>query len=165
MSLQTATVGVAPELEITESPSKYAHIVLRAIAFIVDELVLVPFALLGYVLISRGEPGYIAGGVSVFAYGQAMAFYNRCILMGVTGQSWGKMLTGTRLISTRTGEPLGVGRTIIRDMCHAVDFVLVIGAFFPIFDRRRQSLADKIAGSVVVNVKRATGRTRSSRPQ
>ncbi|HRC57755.1 MAG TPA: RDD family protein [Kofleriaceae bacterium] len=127
---------------------------LRAIAFIVDELVLVPFAALGYILISQGTAGYITGGVSVFAYGQAMAFYNRCVLMGETGQSWGKLLTGTKLISIRTGEPLGVGRTIVRDMCHAADFVLVVGSFFPIFDGRRQSLADKIAGSVVINVRR-----------
>lgn len=163
MDLQDATVGVmAPALE---SESKYAHIVLRAIAFVLDELVLVPFAALGYALISQGTTNFITGGVSVFAYGQAMAFYNRCIRMGVTGQSWGKMLTGTRLVSERTGEPLGVGRTIIRDMCHAADFVLVIGAFFPIFDRRRQSLADKIAGSVVVNVRRAHAAARADLPR
>lgn len=165
MSLQNATVGMAPSLEIMDASSKYAHMVLRVIAFIVDELVLVPFALIGYVLISQGGAGYITAGVSAFAYGQAMAFYNRCILMGVTGQSWGKMLTGTRLLSERTGEPLGVGRTIVRDMCHAVDFVLVIGSFFPIFDRKRQSLADKIAGSVVVNVRRASVQTGSSLPR
>ena len=163
MDLQDATVGVeAPRLE---SESRYAHIVLRAIAFILDELVLVPFAAIGYVLISQGTTGYITGGVSAFAYGQAMAFYNRCIRMGVTGQSWGKLVTGTRLVSERTGEPLGVGRTIIRDMCHAADFVLVIGAFFPIFDRRRQSLADKIAGSVVVNVRRERAAAGSDLPR
>src|SRR5437868_1958855 len=112
MNIQDATVGVmAPRLETTAT---YANIVLRAIAFIVDELVLVPFAALGYFLISHGTTSWITGGVSVFAYGQAMAFYNRCILMGVTGQSWGKLLTGTRLVSARTGEPLGVGRTIVR---------------------------------------------------
>src|SRR3954453_17847683 len=99
MRLQNPTVGVHPSFEIADSSWKYAHIVLRVIAFIVDELVLVPFALVGYVLISQGETAYITGGVSVFAYGQAMAFYNRCILMGETGQSWGKMLTRTRLLS------------------------------------------------------------------
>jgi serine/threonine-protein kinase len=164
MTLQDATVGVtAPSFEATATTT-YANIVLRAIAFVIDELVLVPFAALGSFLISHGTAGWITGGVSVFAYGQAMAFYNRCILMGVTGQSWGKMLTGTRLVSARTGEPLGVGRTIVRDMCHAADFVLVIGAFFPLFDARRQSLADKIAGSVVVNVRPAARRTTSALP-
>jgi serine/threonine-protein kinase len=154
--------GVAPSLE---APTTYAHIVLRLIAFVVDELVLVPFAAIGYVLIAQGTTAYITGGISAFAYGQAMAFYNRCILMGVTGQSWGKLLTGTRLVSARTGEPLGVGRTIVRDMCHAVDFVLVIGAFFPLFDAKRQSLADKLAGSVVVNVWRVSGQPGSALPR
>jgi len=163
LSLQDATVGGMPALE--PHATKYANIVLRAIAFIVDELVLVPFAALAYFLISHGTTNWISGGISVFAYGQAMAFYNRCILMGVTGQSWGKLLTGTRLVSERTGEPLGVGRTIVRDMCHATDFVLVVGAFFPLFDRRRQSLADKIAGSVVVNVRCVPAAATSSLPR
>ncbi len=149
----------APEIP---PPSAYAHVVLRAISFIVDELVLVPFAALAYVLISQGTTGYITGGISVFAYGQAMAFYNRCILMGETGQSWGKLLTGTKLVSIRTGEALGVGRTIVRDMCHAADFVLVVGSFFPIFDGRRQSLADKIAGSVVINVRKQAADKRAA---
>jgi uncharacterized RDD family membrane protein YckC len=162
MSLHDATaVGPAPAPD--PSPT-YAHIVLRVIAFILDELVLVPFAALGYLLISQGTTEYITGGISVFAYGQAMAFYNRCILMGVTGQSWGKLLTRTRLVSARTGQPLGVGRTIVRDMCHAADFVLVIGSFFPIFDRRRQSFADKIAGSVVINVRRDPPQAASALP-
>jgi uncharacterized RDD family membrane protein YckC len=162
MSIQESTVDVvAPSLQTS---SAYAHIVLRVIAFVVDELVLVPFAALGYLLISQGGAGYITGGVSVFAYGQAMAFYNRCVLMGETGQSWGKLLTRTRLISIRTGEPLGVGRTIVRDMCHAADFVLVIGSFFPIFDARRQSFADKIAGSVVINVRRKVEPKKSTLP-
>jgi uncharacterized RDD family membrane protein YckC len=163
MNLQDATVGAVPRLET--ATTTYANIVLRAIAFVVDELVLVPFGALAYFLISHGTTNWITGGISVFAYGQAMAFYNRCILMGVTGQSWGKLLTGTRLVSARTGEPLGVGRTIVRDMCHAADFVLVVGAFFPLFDRRRQSLGDKIAGSVVVNVRRAPGPAASGLPR
>jgi len=116
------------------------------------------------VMIAQGTTGWITGGVSIIAYGQAIGFYNRCILMGVTGQSWGKMVTGTRLVSVRTGEPLGVGKVIVRDMCHTVDFVLVIGSFFPLFDAKRQSLADKIAGSVVVNVRREAGQAKSALP-
>jgi uncharacterized RDD family membrane protein YckC len=163
MGIQDSTVaGIVPEAGT--SSSKYAHFALRVIAFVVDELVLVPFAALGYLLISQGGAGYITGGVSVFAYGQAMAFYNRCVLMGETGQSWGKLLTRTKLISIRTGEPLGVGRTIVRDMCHAADFVPLIGSFFPLFDRKRQTFADKIAGSVVVNVQPQAAPAKSKLP-
>jgi uncharacterized RDD family membrane protein YckC len=123
------------------------------ISFVLDELIVVPFAAIGYVLISQGTPGWITFGTTIVAYGMAIGFYNRCIRMGVTGQSWGKIVTGTRLISARTGEPLGVGATIIREMCHSVDFVLIVGSLYPLLDVRRQSLGDKIAGSVVVDVR------------
>ena len=162
MNIQEATVGAeAPRLE---TATTYGNLLLRAISFVLDELVIVPFVATGYVLIAQGTTGWITFGITIVAYGMAIGFYNRCIRMGVTGQSWGKMVTGTRLVSERTGEPLGVGRVIIREMCHSVDFVLIIGALFPLFDARRQSLGDKIAGSVVVNVRRESAQAKSILP-
>jgi uncharacterized RDD family membrane protein YckC len=151
MSIQEATVRLPA---VQADASGYGHWVLRVISFVLDELVIVPFVAIGYVLIAQGTTGWITFGITIVAYGMAIGFYNRCIRMGVTGQSWGKMVTGTRLVSASTGEPLGVGAVIIREMCHSVDFVLVIGGLFPLFDARRQSLGDKIAGSVVVNVQK-----------
>jgi uncharacterized RDD family membrane protein YckC len=143
----------------------YGHWVKRVISFVLDELVIVPFVAVGYVLIAQGSPGWVTFGVTIVAYGMSIGFYNRCIRMGVTGQSWGKMVTGTRLISQRTGEPLGVGNTIVREMCHSVDFVLVVGSLFPLIDAKRQSLGDKLAGAVVVNVQRGFEQPDSSLPR
>lgn len=151
MSVQETTIGVAVR---GSEASTYGHLVKRAISFVLDELVIVPFVAVGYVLIAQGTPGWVTFGSTIVAYGMSIGFYNRCIRMGMTGQSWGKMVTGTRLISERTGEPLGVGNTIVREMCHSVDFILVVGSLFPLIDRKRQSLGDKIAGAVVVNVRR-----------
>lgn len=149
MSAQETTAGVVGrESEATT----YGHWVKRVISFVLDELVIVPFSAVGYVLIAQGTVGWMTFGITIIAYGMAIGFYNRCIRMGVTGQSWGKMVTNTRLVSERTGEPLGVGYTIVREMCHSVDFILVIGSLFPLVDAKRQSLGDKIARSVVVNV-------------
>jgi uncharacterized RDD family membrane protein YckC len=161
MSVQEATVGAAvPRVEV----NTYGHWVKRAISFVLDELVIVPFVAVGYVLIAQGTPGWVTFGTTIVAYGMSIGFYNRCIRMGMTGQSWGKMVTGTRLISERTGEPLGVGNTIVREMCHSVDFVLVVGSLFPLIDAKRQSLGDKLAGAVVVNVRRGFERPGSSLP-
>lgn len=162
MSVQETTVGAAVHrLEATT----YGHWVKRAISFVLDELVIVPFVAVGYVLVAQGTPGWVTFGTTIVAYGMSIGFYNRCIRMGVTGQSWGKMVTGTRLISERTGEPLGVGNTIVREMCHFVDFVLVIGSLFPLIDAKRQSLGDKLAGAVVVNVRRGFEQPDSALPR
>jgi uncharacterized RDD family membrane protein YckC len=152
MSVQEATVGM--EAVNNVNAATYGHWIKRAISFILDELVVVPFFAVGYVLISQGTPGWITFGTTIVAYGMSIGFYNRCIRMGVTGQSWGKMVTGTRLVSERTGEPLGVGNTIVREMCHSVDIVLIIGSLFLLIDGKRRSLGDKLAGAVVVNLQR-----------
>jgi uncharacterized RDD family membrane protein YckC len=163
MSVHEATIADVSSRAL-ESSTTYGHWVKRVIAFVLDEFVIVPFVAVGYVLISQGTPGWVTFGITIVAYGMAIGFYNRCIRMGVTGQSWGKMVTGTRLISERTGEPLGVGNVIVREMCHSADFILVVGSLLPLIDARRQCLGDKIAGSVVVNVPRMRERADISPP-
>jgi serine/threonine-protein kinase len=150
MAVQELAMGAANQK--AERAATYGHWVKRVISFVLDEFVIVPFVAIGYVLIAQGTTGWVTFGITIVAYGMAIGFYNRCIRMGMTGQSWGKMVTGTRLISHRTGKPLGVGAVIIREMCHSADFILVVGSLFPLLDAKRQSLGDKIAGSVVVNV-------------
>jgi uncharacterized RDD family membrane protein YckC len=79
--------------------------------------------------------------------------YNRGYLAGTTGQSWGKKLLNIRLIGEQTGQPLGFGMALLRDICHIVDAIICyIGFLFPLWDAKRQTLADKIMTTVVVNV-------------
>jgi len=86
----------------------------------------------------------VALGVSV---------YNRWIQMGTTGQSWGKKALGLKLISESTGEPIGPLMAFVRDICHFVDEVICyIGFLFPLWDAKRQTLADKIMSTLVITV-------------
>jgi uncharacterized RDD family membrane protein YckC len=79
--------------------------------------------------------------------------YNRGYLAGTTGQSWGKKLLNIRLIGEQTGQPIGFGMALLRDICHIVDTIICyIGYLFPLWDAKRQTLADKIMTTVVVNV-------------
>jgi uncharacterized RDD family membrane protein YckC len=79
--------------------------------------------------------------------------YNRGYLAGTTGQSWGKKLLNLRLIGEQTGQPIGFGMALLRDICHIVDSIICyIGYLFPLWDAKRQTLADKIMKTVVVNV-------------
>ena len=92
-----------------------------------------------------------AFSVLVWLVGIAWWVYNRGYLAGSTGQSWGKKVLNLRLISEETGQPIGFGMALVRDICHFVDGIICyIGFLFPLWDAKRQTLADKIIKTVVV---------------
>jgi uncharacterized RDD family membrane protein YckC len=81
----------------------------------------------------------------------AIVGYNRWYEAGKTGQSWGKKALGLKLISERTGQPIGVFQAFVRDICHCVDCLFCfMGFLFPLWDAKRQTLADKIMRTVVI---------------
>ena len=81
----------------------------------------------------------------------AIVGYNRWFLAGKTGQSWGKKALGLTLVGEATGQPIGAGMAFVRDICHIVDSIICyIGWLFPLWDSKRQTLADKIMKTVVV---------------
>lgn len=80
----------------------------------------------------------------------AYTVYNRWILGG-QGQSLGKRVLGMRLLSEETGQPIGTLNAFLRDICHIVDSIICyVGYLFPLWDAKRQTLADKIMKTVVV---------------
>lgn len=91
---------------------------------------------------------------SVLVYFASIAWwvYNRGYLAGTTGQSWGKKLLNLRLIGEATGQPIGFGMALARDILHFfVDFLpCLIGYLSPLWDAKRQTFADKIIKTVVV---------------
>lgn len=74
-------------------------------------------------------------------------------LNGTHGQSIGKKVTGLRVVSEETGQPLGSSSAgILRSLYHIVDtFICYIGWLFPLWDAKRQTIADKIAKTVVLS--------------
>jgi uncharacterized RDD family membrane protein YckC len=77
--------------------------------------------------------------------------YNRWYQAGTTGQSLGKKTLHLKLVSEQTGQPIGVLMAFVRDICHFVDGVICyVGFLFPLWDAKRQTIADKIVGTVVI---------------
>jgi uncharacterized RDD family membrane protein YckC len=82
----------------------------------------------------------------------AFVLYN-AFLNGSTGQSIGKKVVGLKLISEETGQPIGGGMGILRYFLHIIDSIICyIGWLFPLWDAKRQTIADKILKTVVINV-------------
>lgn len=81
----------------------------------------------------------------------AVQLWNRWLRQGRTGQSVGKQVVGTRLLSERTMAPVGGGMAFVRDLCHIVDSFFYLGYLWPLWDAKRQTFADKIIGTVVLD--------------
>lgn len=68
---------------------------------------------------------------------------------GKTGSTIGKSVMKFKVVSEKTGEPIGFGMTIVRALAHIVDSAIcLIGYLFPLWDQKRQTLADKIMSTV-----------------
>ena len=78
--------------------------------------------------------------------------YNRWYQAGTTGQSLGKKVLNLRLVSEETGQPIGTLMAFVRDICHIIDSIICgIGYLFPLWDSKRQTIADKIVRTVVIS--------------
>jgi uncharacterized RDD family membrane protein YckC len=72
---------------------------------------------------------------------------------GTTGSSIGKSLMKFKLVSEKTGEPIGFGMSILREFVYlviyaAIGIIWLIAVLFPLWDAKRQTLVDKIFNTV-----------------
>lgn len=98
-------------------------------------------------------------GIALIAWGVAslamFAFWvwNYGIKQGRTGSSLGKAIMKFKVVSEVSGEPLGAGRSLLRQIAHAIDGALCyVGFLFPLWDKKRQTLADKLMTTVCLPV-------------
>lgn len=82
----------------------------------------------------------------------AIQLWNRVFRMGRTGQSVGKKVMGIRLVEEHTGRPMGAGMCFVREIAHTLDQFFYLGYLWPLWDPKRQTFADKILSTVVVEV-------------
>ena len=74
------------------------------------------------------------------------------VLEGQTGQSVGKRIAGCRTVMEATGQPPGVGLALGRWLLHIVDAITCfVGYLFPIWDAKKQTFADKIVKTIVID--------------
>ena len=83
--------------------------------------------------------------------GLVFLFIAQILMEGKTGQSVGKRLVRIRIVSIHTGQPIGIATAFARRAYRFVN-VLPLGAGFlwPLWDKNRQTLADKLVDTVVV---------------
>ena len=127
------------------NPAAYANWGQRVAGYLIDYVPIIVFELIG--IISRNAIIYLLFILASIGWW----IYNRVFQAGRTGQSLGKKTMHLRLLSEKTGEPIGAGMAFARDICHILDsLACYIGWLFPIWDAKRQTFADKIVSTVVI---------------
>jgi uncharacterized RDD family membrane protein YckC len=91
--------------------------------------------------------------------GLAYFVWNYGYRQGTTGSSIGKSLLRLTVVSEKTGKPIGFGLSVLRQIAHLFDAgIFYIGYLLPLWDAKRQTLADKMIATVCLPLDRsATG--------
>ncbi len=126
----------------------------RVLATLIDWAASTAVVIVGFILAA------IAGAVSsalgllvglVVYLGAAAGSFYFGYMGGVCGQSPGKKVMGIKVIAEETGQPIGGGMGIVRQLAHIIDsVVLYIGWLLPLWDAKHQTLADKVMKTVVI---------------
>ncbi|WP_231644351.1 RDD family protein [Mycolicibacterium baixiangningiae] len=98
--------------------------------------------------------------VLVLAWLASLAYWvwNWGYRQGTTGQSIGKSVMKFRVVSEKTWQPIGFGLSLVRQIAHVIDQIICyIGYLFPLWDAKRQTLADKIMTTVCVPIDQTGG--------
>jgi uncharacterized RDD family membrane protein YckC len=111
--------------------------------------------------------GYSTLGMTVMwgavLVGLVYFVWNYGYRQGTTGSSIGKSLLKFTVVSENTGKPIGFGLSVLRQIAHLVDAVILhIGYLFPLWTAKRQTLADKIMATVCLPLDRTAGGTAES---
>ena len=108
--------------------------------------------------------GYSTLGMTVMwgavLVGLGYFVWNYGYRQGTTGSSIGKSLLKFKVVSENTGKPIGFGLSVLRQIAHVVDAVILhIGYLFPLWTAKRQTLADKMMATVCLPLDRTASGT------
>lgn len=93
--------------------------------------------------------GVVLGVLALLSAGYLL--WNFGYRQGATGSSLGKSLMRFRVVDEKTWQPVGFASSLLRQAVHVVDaLVCFLGFLLPLWDARRQTLADKLMGTVCV---------------
>jgi uncharacterized RDD family membrane protein YckC len=154
----------------------------RVVAYLVDSLPLAVILGAGWLVLQNSyesaclietmptnavevcDSGYSTLGLTVFGLaglaGLVYLVWNYGYRQGATGSSIGKTALKFKVVSEHTGKPLGFGSSVLRQIAHLVDAVICgAGYLFPLWDAKRQTLADKIMSTVCLPLRNSNSTT------
>jgi protease PrsW len=96
------------------------------------------------------SPSGMGAILAVIFYLVALAYWiwNWGYRQGTSGSSIGKSVLKFKVVSERTGQPIGFGMSVVRQIAHFLDGICDIGYLLPLFTAKRQTIADMIMNTV-----------------
>lgn len=136
--------------------AQYAHISQstaslgdRCVASLIDALILSGYTFLWLYLLMETNFG-ISRWVTLLLYFLPTTFYSFLCEYLFRGQTIGKMVRHTRVVSADGSQPT-IGQLLLRWMCLSVDvWVCCVGIVVIVVTRRHQRLGDLAAGTMVI---------------
>jgi len=157
MAYSNDPAGASAASAYPATATGYATWLQRVGGYLIDALCVAPFSILAALLGQSTDPTTGMPKLNAMYWifgllGLVVNAYNRWYQAGKTGQSWGRKALGIRLVGEQTGQPIGPGMAFVRDLAHIVDsLICFIGYLFPLWDAKKQTLADKIVKTLVVH--------------
>lgn len=142
---------------VLSADTRYAGFWRRVAASMVDTLLFVP--VLAIIIYFTFDPLYFQGYLDAkFSAGNSYGFLSELLLVAVVVFFWvrylgtpGKLLLDCHIVHAQTGQPLSVGRALLRYFGYYISMLpFMLGFLWIIWDRRKQGFHDKIANSVVI---------------
>jgi len=152
-----------PSSPVTRSYAPWGKRVTAALIDSAPGLVGAVLFTIGYVelivrLLRSGSAPGLDDGVTLMIMGGAISLlalawtvYNRWFGAGRGGQSLGKRTMKISLVSLQTGGPVGPANACVRDLVHIVDGLACVGYLWPLWDDKKQTFADKVMETVVID--------------
>jgi uncharacterized RDD family membrane protein YckC len=106
------------------------------------------------ILCPPGEPsgGTLGIAIAVAVVGWLIVAFIYLRALGKTGQTWGRKIVGIKVVGETTGEPIGFGRALGRQLFAGFISaqILYIGYLWMLWDDKQQTWHDKVVNSIVV---------------
>jgi uncharacterized RDD family membrane protein YckC len=137
------------------SPGSYGGFWIRVVAYIIDAIIL---GIIGGILsvplgVNYSDVNSLNSAAARTSNGidLVLSLVYFVGLWTYMGGSIGQRILGMRVVDATTGQPIGLGKAVIRWLGVLLSFfVCFIGVIWVAFDARKQGWMDKIAGTVVV---------------
>lgn len=94
---------------------------------------------------------WMVGGLVLLLPALGWLWWNRWRTAGRTGQSLGKRVLQTALVAEVNGQPLGAANAFLRDLLHLLDGIAYVGYLWPLWHAKRQTFADLLMTTVVID--------------
>lgn len=147
-----ASTGVSIDFgSVVAAP--YASYGKRVGAYLIDAVIIVGILV---VLFLAGLVSDTTGTFVLFGLFAVASVVYKPVMEGARGQTVGKMAVGIKVVRAADAGPIGYGEAFLRWLIAAVigfvPFGTLVDLLWPLWDRYKQTLHDKVAKTIVVDV-------------